>query len=209
MFFLIRFIFLSILLLLSNVANAANYKDTHPWGVLYYHSWMADNNFGEVLRADKLDFRYGTMDSLEFSYTLSPENGLRRFLKPIVSTIQVAGQIAKHNDHRGTIYEFGPYILLRWEHFPWDKYLTTTFMFSDGISYTTDLLQREIDDAPRHASKATRLLNVLMLEATVSLPNHPEWELVGRIHHRCNAWGTFAPGKLSSNAVGIGIRYQF
>lgn len=205
-----RFIgFLIFLLIPFHVAKAANYSDSHPWGVLYYHSWMADNNLGEVLRVDKLDFRYKTMNTLELSYVLSPQNPLRRLLQPFVSTIQIAGQVTRRNDHNGIIYEIAPFIMARWENFPWNQYLTTTFMVGDGISYTTDLLQREIEDAPRHGSKATRLLNVLMLEATVALPSHPEWQLVGRIHHRCNAWGAFAPGKLSSNAVGIGVRYQF
>jgi hypothetical protein len=200
-----------------NLGNYLNYydccipvpyfEDLRPWGVMYYHSWMTDNNISEVITAHNLVFRYGTMDTLEISHTLSPHNLFRRLLQPFVCIVQVAGNVTRRIDPNGIIYEFDPYLIVRWEHFPWDRYLVNTFAFGDGFSYATGLPAREVKDSSTDSPK--RFLNFLLLEVTFALPTHPEWELVVRVHHRCGAWGAFGAGNLSSNAVGLGVRYLF
>lgn len=177
------------------------------WGVLIYHSWMTNSNIGPLLTAQNVHFKYGTMNSIDLSYQLDPANPLRRFFKPLVSTIEVAGNITQRHDPNGPIYEFDPYLNFRWKTFPWDHYITTTFAIGDGLSYATSIPLREQHDSSNNNAK--RLLNFLVVEATFAAPSHPNLQFVLRVNHRCGAWGLFGAGNLSSNAVGLGIRYLF
>ena len=177
------------------------------WGILFYHSWMTNSNIGPVLTAQDVKFKYGTMNSIDLSYELDPANPLRRFFRPLVSTLEVAGNITQRRDPNGLIYEFDPYLNFRWKTFPWDHYVTTTFAIGDGLSYVTSIPLREEHDSSNNNAK--RLLNFLVVEATFAVPSHPDLQFVVRAHHRCGAWGLFGAGNLSSNAVGVGIRYLF
>jgi len=177
------------------------------WGLLVYHSWMTADNLGPLITGREIHFKYGTMDSIDLSYQLSPQNPLRRFFQPLVSTVEVSGNFTQRNDPNGLIYEFDPYLNFRWAFFPWDKVVTTTFAIGDGLSYATKPPLREQYDSTTHNAK--HLLNFLVLEASFAIPKHPNLQLVVRIHHRCGAWGLFGAGNLSSNAVGVGIRYVF
>jgi hypothetical protein len=212
------FIFLLIILSLSSTSIIqAETKEPcppcpcpppRPWAVAYMHGWMTTNNIGNILILDRVHFANGNLDALELSYELCPTNILRRILYYFVSTIEVAGLVGHRNDPRGSIFEGDIYLIARWKHFPWDRYLVNTFAFGDGLSYDSKPPFREVHDA-RHSHNAKNLLNYLMLEATFALPCHPEIELLGRIHHRCGAWGFFGAGNLSSNVVAVGLRYRF
>lgn len=182
-------------------------KPKKRWGLLIYHSWMTNNNIGSILTAQNVHFKYGTMNSINLSYQLDPANPLRRLFKPLVSTIEVAGNITQRHDPNALIYEFDPYLNFRWKTFPWDHYVTTTFAIGDGISYATGIPVREQHDSSNNNAK--RLLNFLVIEATFAAPSYPYLQFVVRVNHRCGAWGLFGAGNLSSNAVGLGIRYLF
>lgn len=209
-----RYFWVLLLVLLSTpvIADPLSPKDPSTildkrWGVFIYHSWMTNNNIGPVLTAQDIHFKYGTMNSIDLSYQLAPANPLRRFFQPLVSTIELAGNITQRHDPNGLIYEFDPYLNFRWKTFPWDHYVTTTFAIGDGLSYATSIPQREEHDSSNNNAK--RLLNFLVLEATFAAPSHPDLQLVLRVNHRCGAWGLFGAGNLSSNAIGLGIRYLF
>ncbi|MEN9916902.1 MAG: hypothetical protein RLY40_834 [Pseudomonadota bacterium] len=190
----------------SNTENLSVISDKN-WGIFIYHSWMTNSNIGPVLTAQNVHFKYGTMNSIDLSYQLDPANPLRRFFRPLVSTIEVAGNITQRHDPNGLIYEFDPYLNFRWKTFPWDHYITTTFAIGDGLSYATGIPFREQHDSSNNNAK--RLLNFLVVEATFAAPSHPDLQFVLRVNHRCGAWGLFGAGNLSSNAVGLGIRYLF
>ncbi len=176
-------------------------------GVLVYHSWMTNNNIGAVLTDQNVHLKYGTINSIDLSYQLAPQNPLRRFFQPLVSTVEITGNISQRRDPNGLIYEFDPYLNFRWKNFPWDKVITTTFSMGDGLSYATGTPLREQHDSTNNNAK--HLLNFLVLEASFAVPKYPDFQLVTRINHRCGAWGLFGAGNLSSNAIGVGIRYLF
>jgi hypothetical protein len=114
------------------------------------------------------------------------------------------GQIAKHwgkQDH----FEFNALLVLRWLPFPWDRYLDTSFAVGEGLSYATDDPEIEVEKHDRTA----RLLNYLMIELAVNLPQHPQWTLFGRVHHRSGVFGLFDGVTGGSNVVGAGLRYTF
>lgn len=190
----------------SNVKSLFAVPDKH-WAILIYHSWMTNSNIGPVLTIQDVHFKYGTMNSFDLSYQLDPANPLQRFFNSLVSTIEVAGNITRRQDPNGLIYEFDPYLNFRWKTFPWDHYVTTTFAIGDGLSYATGIPLREQHDSSNNNAK--RLLNFLVVEATFAAPSDPDLQFVVRVNHRCGAWGLFGAGNLSSNAVGLGIRYLF
>jgi hypothetical protein len=114
--------------------------------------------------------------------------------------LEVEGQVAKHageQDH----WELNAVAVARWVTFPWNAYLATTFAAGEGISYATKI--PKLEEKPG----ASQWLNYLLFEVTFALPTHPEWSVVGRIHHRSGYWGALAPN--SSNVVAVGIKYRF
>jgi hypothetical protein len=114
------------------------------------------------------------------------------------------GQIVKHwglQDH----FEFNALLVLRWQAFPWDRYLDTSFAIGEGLSYATNDPEIEVEKHDR----TSRLLNYLMFELAVVVPQHPQWTLFGRVHHRSGVFGLFDGMNGGSNVVGAGIRYTF
>jgi hypothetical protein len=117
---------------------------------------------------------------------------------------ELEGQVLKHfsrQDH----WELTAALVVRWVTFPWDHYLDTTFAAGDGLSYATDIPRIE---GEKH-NTTTRLLNYLLFEFTFSIPEHPEWALVTRIHHRSGVFGMFDGVRGASNVLGAGLRYSF
>jgi hypothetical protein len=198
--------FLTVLTASFSYAQEKKPLTPQKTGLLIYHSWVTNNNLGEVLSGDRLDFKFKTMDSIDLSRELAPDNPLTKLL-PFVSVIEAAFNLTKRLDPNGTIYEFDPYLLVRWKKFPWNGLITTTFAIGDGLSYASGIPLREEIDSDIHNPK--HLLNLVVIEATAALPSHRDLQLVVRVHHRCGAWGFFGAGNLSSNAVGIGVRYLF
>jgi hypothetical protein len=57
--------------------------------------------------------------------------------------------------------------------------------------------------------RTARLLNYLMFELAVAVPQRPQWTLFARVHHRSGAFGLFDGVSGGSNVVGAGVRYSF
>lgn len=202
-----------ILMILSSIIPIANLFalpahsiDSMKWSALLYGGRSCKEPLVRILKGDFTSVNE-TLISGELAYQLSPDNLIRRFFSPIVSTVQAAGNIAWRNgDHNGgVIWEFDPYLIFRWEHFPWDRYIGTTLAVGEGLSYVTRVPWVEIN----YNDDVAHLLNYLMFEATFALPSHPQWQWVVRIHHRSGAFGLYGAGNTGSNTVGLGIRYCF
>lgn len=77
-----------------------------------------------------------------------------------------------------------------------------------GFSATTDSIgverRREIVK-----SGSARLIGYLGPEIFLALADHPEWEIVYRLHHRSGANGTFGRMGEGYNANVLGVRYRF
>jgi hypothetical protein len=108
----------------------------------------------------------------------------------------------KHNDPRGDALEIASYLMFRWRRLPLKRYVLMSIGIGEGISYATAIPTRELEGAGKH------VLDFMALEATFALPARPRFELVPRIHHRSSAWGFFGDS-VSSNALGLGVRYVF
>ena len=117
---------------------------------------------------------------------------------------ELEGQAGKHHglqDH----WEFNGLLVLRWHHFPWDRYLRTSLAIGEGISYATRTPYLEDNDHTR----TSKLLNHLVGELTIGLPQLPAWDLSGRIHHRSGVFGLFNGVHGASNFLSIGLRHTF
>jgi len=77
-----------------------------------------------------------------------------------------------------------------------------------GFSFTTDSIGRERSRELAYDGSA-RMLIYFGPELSFSLVNHPEWELVYRVHHRSGADGTFGNLREGYNANVLGVRYKF
>ena len=117
-------------------------------------------------------------------------------------SFELEGQIAKHFN-KDTHWEFVGVLIGRWNYFPWDKFVDTSFAVGDGISYYTDVSEVEKNDD----DDAQRTLNYLLLELALGLPEYPRWNLVLRLHHRSSVFGLVGAG--GSNFVCGGVKFAF
>lgn len=194
------------LLLLSGFAGADILPTpcpSWPWAVMVYGGILEKTS---IYNALTLRSKKGpAIFSLEVSRELAPDNVIRRFFQPIVSTMALTANVSYINDPAGAIYEFNPYMQFRWENFPWDKYVVNTYAIGWGVSYDSRVSTWEKQDS----DNSKRLLNYLMFETTLAAPEYPRLQLVLRLHHRSGAFGLYGADNTSSNFVGAGVRYLF
>lgn len=185
-------------------ADTTSVGEDLPWSVLLYRGVTTENTLGQIFG---MHYTTGneTIYSLEIAKELSRDNVIRRYLDPITSTVQLAGNVAYRDDSAGPIYEFDPYFIFRWQNFPWNRYLENSIGLGWGVSYVTRIPTWE----QRNASNTKRLLNYLMFELTFALPRYPQWQVALRLHHRSGVFGLYGADNAGSTAVGIGIRYRF
>jgi hypothetical protein len=115
-------------------------------------SWNAMLLYGQMTDAALVDvflFNFGWADakllSGEVGYTLKEDNGFQRFMSPVLNNIDVALNVTYQDDPAGTIFVFSPFVMARWNNFPWSNTIRTTFGLGGGLSYATDIPSIEID----------------------------------------------------------------
>ncbi len=101
-------------------------------------------------------------------------------------------------------YELNLVLVARWDLFPWDDYLDTSFAFGEGLSYASRVPPDERDQDPN-----SEFLNYLLTEIAFKIPRTRRWEAFSRIHHRSGVAGTFSGVWGGSNVVAYGLRYEF
>jgi len=104
--------------------------------------------------------------------------------------------------YRKTVSSVTSYLMLRWRRLPLKRYVLMSIGIGEGVSYVTLIPTRELEGAGKH------VLDFMALEATFALPARSRFEIVPRIHLRSSAWGFFGDS-VSSNALGLGVRYLF
>lgn len=174
------------------------------WFVLFYVGKMTNDNLGQVMTFN-FTFDKDTLYSLEVGRELHPCNLFRKYLQPVVSTVDIRANFTVQDDTLGTIYELNPYFALNWNNFMWNRYLKTTATFGEGLSYVTKVPYAEA----RNSDDQRKLLNFLLFEVAFALPCQPRWELITRIHHRSGAFGIYHANNTGSTAIGLALRYRF
>lgn len=116
---------------------------------------------------------------------------------------EVEAQVGKYVGEQDN-WEFNlPILGLRWHRFPWDAYLATSLAWGIGPSYATEIpaVELETNDASSH------WLIYWYGELTLG-PPAANWEVLMRLHHRSDGFGTVAEDG-GSNTLCAGIRYRF
>ena len=179
--------------------------DKKPWSVMYYYGFTVSDPLVRIFLLQTHRWPEH-IQSLELAKTLDENNIVRRFFSPVAGVVQIAGNVTyRVGSNQDNITEFDPYIMWRWANLPWNHYVTTSLALAEGVSYASSIPAIEM----RSNNNTKRLLNYLMFEATLALPNYPQLQLVARIHHRSGAYGLYHAGNTGSNDIGLGIRYLF
>ena len=177
----------------------------HPWSVTAWGGQMIDTAFG---------------DTFLFDGNMRPEAVLgiglqRRIWRAGPLSLELEADLFSHiaQQQRGGEYDQStPYADVPSQSFaegvvgigarlwvqPW---LSVSFL--EGISYNTDVSLYE----KTFRDNYSKLLNYLGFEVEAAVS--PDVSLVGRIHHRSGAFGTFNGVTEGSNAYLLGLRYRW
>jgi len=188
--------------------HSGDVYDKYTWGIMGYVGGMTHSELYHDLYFAYDGLGPGTLYTLEVDHQLSKENLFRRFFQKALfaSTVELASNFTYETDPTGPLTEFNPYFIVRWRDFPWNKYVLTTIGIGEGVSWASHSPQQELD-SENEPGDATKFLNYVMTEITFSLPSHPEWQIMYRLHHRSGVFGLYCPGTVGSTAAGVGIRY--
>jgi hypothetical protein len=171
--------------------------DESKWGLTLYTAWLSAEQLG-----DMLVFQAELEDDQVWVAALSRR--LVSFNRYIDGEVEL--QVGKHAGPTQRHWEINGLGILRWKRFPWSNHFGTTAAAGIGLSYATEEPQFEIE-----AHETTnKWLVYILVELSLYLPQHPQWAVVARIHHRSAAYGTFEEDlEGASNAAGVGIKYRF
>ena len=176
-----------------------------PWAVTAWGGQMIDSNFG---------------DTFLFNGRMRPEYLLgvglqKRILRAGPLSLELEADLFGHKAGQQPGGEFNqstPFADLPAQTFgegivgigarlwvqPW-----LSFGFIEGISYNTDYSLYE----KTYRENYTQLLNYLGFEVEAAVSS--DLSLVGRIHHRSGAFGTYSGVEEGSNAYLLGLRYRW
>ena len=181
------------------VTAAIAQPDKYDWAATGYVAWLSGDQFG---------------DMLIFNASLSDNKIAVAALTRRITTFrrdvdwEVEGQIGRHigGDSDMDHWEVNALTSLRWNRFSWDNSIDTSVAMGVGLSYAFEKPVFEIEEH----DTTNRMLVYLLVELAFSIPKHPQWALVTRIHHRSSAYGTFEDDiEGASNSLGIGLQYRF
>lgn len=120
-------------------------------------------------------------------------------------SFELEGQVLRHVGRQDN-WEINGLYAVRFNTFPWDDFVDTSFAVGSGLSYATSTPVIEEEEHPGDTSK---LMHYLMFELAFGLPQYPEWSLATRIHHRSGVYGLFGGANGGSNFLASGLRYNF
>jgi hypothetical protein len=192
-------LFLISLLLLCALpcsAEPLGLENRPLYSLSVYGGQMTDNGINEFFdNFYELDFEDSYLVALALARRVGSYKDLISF--------EVEGQIVKHFEEQDH-WEFNALLTARWELFPWDHYLDTSFALGTGPSYATNTPEIEVE----RSDESEHLLAYMLVELEFVLPSRPNVALITRIHHRSNAFGLVAEDG-SSNVLAVGLKFKF
>jgi len=118
-------------------------------------------------------------------------------------SVELEAQVGKYVGDQ-THWELNlPILGFRWHRFPWDHHMATSVAWGIGPSYATRIPEVELETN----DESSRWLIYWFGEVTVG-PPAAHWEILFRLHHRSDGFGTVAEDG-GSNALCAGLRYRF
>jgi hypothetical protein len=188
---------LAITLLLCSLAQSGDKPSANPWFTSLYRGQFSNKTLIDNLQFDH-DFESSHV------YVASMGKEVWRYKERIA--FEVEGQVGSHTGKQDN-QEINLALTLRFLPFFWDPIVDTSFAFGNGLSYAiqTPALEEKVTGGER----TSQVLYYILVEWAFSLPNHPQWDLFWRIHHRSGVYGRLADEDAISNFVGVGLRYRF
>lgn len=192
-----RLIALAIGLALAADATLASEGNARPaWAVTGFGGVTLDNDWHDVfLDPGRLRFQESYLAGAALS---------RRVAEPIPGlTLEVEGQLVRHFGDQDHWEVNAPILTARWGRFPWTETVDTTVAFVLGLSVASEVPAQEIEND----GDSEEVMAYWMIELDTRLPAE-NWRLLGRLHHRSPAFGTFSE-EGGANALVLGLRRQF
>jgi hypothetical protein len=124
-------------------------------------------------------------------WTLEPEVGI--------------GQRIGRTDNSAT--EVWGAFFFRYHGFPWDRYVLTTMALSTGLNWASEVTPVEQDRAKD--GQGSQWMHFLAPEITFALPDHPNMELLFRVHHRSGVFGLISDAWGGAQYATVGFRVRF
>ena len=158
---------------------------------------MSTDNTSDIAR---FDF------DVDDAYLLTFEVGKGVYRWRDYLSVELQTQVGRYFGRQSNV-EWTAAVIGRWEKFPWDHAVDTSFAFGMGPSVASQT--PTLEDERRGADEgAQQVLNFVLVEFDFALPSAPEWALATRFHHRSGVFGLFGAGE-GSSAFLLGLRYRF
>lgn len=169
--------------------------------------WAVTGWSGRLTTENTTDLWTGRNWAFEDSYVaaLAVSKGLTPLFEDRAG-LETELQALRHFDGQNH-WEFTAMLLFRWNDFPWNDTVDTSFAIGDGLSFPSSLPARELGAHGR--GNSGRLLNAVMMEITLADPSAPEWALALRYHHRSGLFRTFSDVGEASTVFGLGLKRRF
>ena len=164
--------------------------------VFVYGGKWSDNRFIDILRLES-ELRGSYLAAVGYSRTL------HRFNEHL--HLEGEANVARHWGKQSH-FEVNAAANLRWNAFPWDRFVNTSFAYGLGPSYA---FGRPVIEERRNRP-LSRGLVFMIAELTFAPPKQraSPWEGFIRIHHRSGAFGVVSDAG-GSNFITSGARYRF
>jgi len=162
--------------------------------IFVYAGQFSDTRLNQIVRFDT-DFRSSWVAIV----------GMNRRLADLGPHARLEAE-ANVAQHRGlqSHPELNAGVLMRWNLFPWDAALDTSFALGSGLSYA--FKRPRIEWTPEQDPE--RWLKYMVVELEVTRPEWGDWSGLARIHHRSGIFGLLSDAR-GSNFVGLGLRRRF
>ncbi len=99
-------------------------------------------------------------------------------------------------------------LYLRFDGFPWRDHLYTTVAVSTGLNWISRLPAAEAGSPSHPEPNTSQVLHYFAPEITLALPQHRQYALVLRYHHRSGMFGAINGVEDGSNVISLGLRYR-
>ncbi len=191
------YIYFLVILLFSWISISETFAD-EPWikyapeGDWFSSLYLGFHSTGKT--GDTLSMTSPT----DSNYFIAPSLGRELFYIKKYATIEAEGMLAGHFGELD-YHEYVIALNFRYHYFPWDNYLRTTLAFSEGISYSTRVMESD--------GLNKNLMNYMRFEATFGLPEYKKVDLIYGVHHRSGPNSVNYTG--DSNFYVFGMRYKW
>lgn len=175
----------------------------NDWAFLVYHGQTAQTIFLKLMRFKSPRHIKTYISSIEADKKLF-DFWKKRFQFEWANNFTWRWQQELQKD----FWELNSYLMLRWNSFPWNKYVYTTIAFGEGFSYSSKVPYIESHDKT-NSEETSKFLNFLSYEITIGKPKCRDWSLVYKLHHRSGIFGMINNVSGGSNVTAVGIRYTY